>query len=64
MKNNNDGYFVMTITPLKVPKNKVLQWIFWNVYWRVWKVWRLKLIAFIFGELVKIFDKIRSNTNK
>ena len=59
----SDGYLQITITPLKVPQNKTTKWLFWNVYWTIWKVWRHKLLAFVFGKLANVCEKISSITN-
>jgi len=50
------GYFKLTVTPMKTPKNPILNWIFWEGYWRVWMVWRINLLAWIFGKLAGIFE--------
>ena len=59
----SDGYLQITITPLKVPKNTITKWLFWNVYWKIWKVWRSKLLAFIFKKLANVCEKISGGTN-
>lgn len=58
-----ERYLKITFTPVKVPKNRGVRWLFWNVYWKVWMIWRFEFLAFIFLKLAKLFEKI-SNTEK
>ncbi len=48
----DEGYFVMKLTLIKPPKNKILKWLFWNVYWAVWNCWRPRMRAKFFWFLV------------
>ena len=52
------GYWKMTITPIKAPQNKIIKWLFWNIYWKVWNILRTKMLAWIFGKLADICEKV------
>ena len=36
---------------IKTPKTRFRRWLFWNVYWNVWKVWRPRLMSKIWHGL-------------
>ena len=42
---------LITFEPLIVPKGRIRRWWVWNVYWRIWKIRRVKLLAAIYGGL-------------
>jgi len=35
----------ITLTKQKTPKSKLGKWLFWKIYFPVWKVWRPKMLA-------------------
>jgi len=41
----------ITLTKAKVPNTKLGKWWYWKIYWKVWQIWRPKLLAKIFGGL-------------
>jgi len=41
----------ITISKTKLPKSKLGKWLYWNLYWRVWKIWRPKFLAWFFKGL-------------
>ena len=41
----------ITISKQKIPKSKFGHWWFWNIYWKVWKIWRPKFLAWMFRGL-------------
>ena len=57
----DEGYFEITIEPMQTPKNKYLNWMFWNIYWKVWNIWRPKFLAWFFLGLFNFFDKRMNN---
>lgn len=57
-----EGYFKMTFKKLRVPKNKLLKWFFWNVYWKVWNIWKPKMLSkfywWLFNSCDIIYEKL------
>jgi hypothetical protein len=41
----NKEVLQITFTKAKVPKSKIRKWFYWNVYWRVWKIWKPHFLA-------------------
>lgn len=56
-KGIKDEYLQITITPMKVPKNKILRWLFWNIYWKVWNIWKPKFLAWFYGGIANFLKK-------
>ena len=54
-KDHIGGYYKMTFSKLNVPKNRILKWLFWNVYWKVWNIWRPSFLAWFFNKLSNLF---------
>lgn len=52
-----EEYLKITVTPMRVPKNKIIRYLFWNIYWRVWKIWKPKFLAWFYGGLANWFEK-------
>jgi len=46
---------LITIEPLKVPEGKFRKWWFWNVYWKVCRMWKPQLMGFIYKNLADFF---------
>ena len=61
MPEKDEGYFVMKLTPIKQPKNKILKWLFWNAYWEVWNCWRSRMRAKFFWFLVWLTKPLVKN---
>ena len=54
---DEEEYLVLEFKPMKVPKNKILKWLFWNVYWQVWKIWRPTFLAWFYGGIADWIEK-------
>jgi hypothetical protein len=51
-KINKEGYWEITLTPLKIPQNRIKKWLFWNIYWRVWYIWKPFFLSRFYRILV------------
>jgi len=59
-KGNKKEYLEITLTPIKIPKNRILRWLYWNVYWRIWEIGRPLLIGkiyYLLGKILKVINK-------
>ena len=45
----------ITLSKVKLPNSKLGKWLYWNVYFRIWKVWRPKLLAKFYYGLSNFF---------
>jgi len=48
-------YLQVTISKRKGPRTKIGRWLFWRIYWPVWKVWRPNVLSKIFFAISQFF---------
>jgi hypothetical protein len=41
----------ITFKKAKVPDSKLGKWFYWKIYWKVWQIWRPKMLAKFYGAL-------------
>jgi hypothetical protein len=41
----------ITITKAKSPTSKLGKWWYWKIYWPIFKVWKPRMLAKIYGAL-------------
>ena len=41
----------ITISKRKVPKSKFGKWLYWNIWFTIWGIWRPRFLAWLFGGL-------------
>ena len=41
----------ITLTNAKTPKSKLGKWLYWKIYWPIFKVWKPRMLAKIYGAL-------------
>jgi len=46
------------------PENKILTWLYWNVYWRVWEIERHRFMSKFYCFLAKILEVINKKLEK
>jgi hypothetical protein len=39
---------LVKFTSIKPFRNKYHKWLYWNIYWRIWMIWRPLLLSKIF----------------
>ena len=54
----------ITLTKAKVPKSKIGKWLYWSVYFTVWKIWRPKILAKIYWWLSELFLRMISKSER
>ena len=51
--NMGEEKLVITLEPIRVPRGRFRRWWFFNVYWRVWKIWKPRFLSFVYGNLAR-----------
>ena len=41
----------ITLTNVKTPKSKLGKWLYWKIYWPIFKVWKPRMLAKFYGAL-------------
>jgi len=41
----------ITISKAKTPKSKLGKWWYWKIYWPIFKIWKPRMLAKIYGAL-------------
>lgn len=54
-------YLQITLTKIELPKNKLIKWLYWKIYFKVWCIYRPKFLAWFFGGLYNLCEKFLSN---
>ena len=44
----------ITISKAKTPKTKLGKWLYWKIYWKIFKIWKPRILAKIYGALALV----------
>lgn len=54
----------ITLSKVKAPTSKLGKWWYWKIYWPVFKIWKPKMLAKLYGALSTVALSIMSEAER